>query len=97
MQFCCMEFIINKRTGNKHFLKDFTCKNPEAYAERLVASGHFINEGDIIEVSISDGIEILETERKRLVKEREEFEAEKQKLKEENYIKQRRGRKAKEN
>ena len=73
-----MDFITEKRTGRRHYLKDFTAKNPLKYAERLVASGHFVSEGDSIEVSKEVGIEVLETERIKLIEEREAFEKEKE-------------------
>lgn len=73
-----MEFIIEIRTGRKHYLNDFTAKNPKEYAEKLVKSGHFALEGDTIEVSREVGIEVLEAERIKLIEERDAFEKEKE-------------------
>lgn len=72
-----MDYIIELRTGKKHFLKDFTHKNPLKLAENLIAKGLFIAEGSEIPVSINVGIEVLEAERLSLISEREQLEKEK--------------------
>lgn len=72
-----MDYIIELRTGKKHFLKDFTHKNPLKLAENLIAKGLFIAEGSEIPVSVQVGIEVLEAERLSLISEREQLEKEK--------------------
>lgn len=72
-----MDYIIELRTGKKHFLKDFTHKNPLKLAENLIAKGLFIAEGSEIPVSMQVGIEVLEAERLSLISEREQLEKEK--------------------
>lgn len=72
-----MDYIIELRTGKKHYLKDFTHKNPLKLAENLIAKGLFIAEGSEIPVSINVGIEVLEAERLSLISEREQLEKEK--------------------
>ncbi len=72
-----MDYIIELRTGKKHYLKDFTHKNPLKLAENLIAKGLFIAEGSEIPVSVQVGIEVLEAERLSLISEREQLEKEK--------------------
>ena len=72
-----MDYIIELRTGKKHYLKDFTHKNPVKLAENLIAKGLFIAEGSEIPVSVQVGIEVLEAERLSLISEREQLEKEK--------------------
>lgn len=72
-----MDYIIELRTGKKHYLKDFTHKNPVKLAENLIAKGLFIAEGGEIPVTVQVGIEVLENERQNLIYEREQLEKEK--------------------
>lgn len=72
-----MDYIIELRTGKKHYLKDFTHKNPLKLAENLIAKGLFIAEGGEIPVTVQVGIEVLEAERLSLISEREQLEKEK--------------------
>jgi len=70
-----MEYIIEKRTGNKLFIKDFTTQNKEKYAENLVNSGYYLRDTDPIEVSKDIAIGIINATQQSLIKEKEEYEA----------------------
>lgn len=69
--------VIIKKTGQRITIEDITTRNPQRTLEILVECGKGVWEGEKIEVTTLDAVEILEAEQERLVVERESLEDQK--------------------
>ena len=87
-----MKYIIEKRNLKKHYINEnyvpqgeqnyciIKSVNPLGTANKLLQSGHFISDTDPIVVSTNIGASLLEAKKQEILKEAEQLEFEKEKL-----------------
>ncbi len=74
--------LINIETGIQINIDELGYDNPNAFADKLIKTGKYIYSDDVINVSVEQGLEVLENERKRLVAKADELDEREKRLNE---------------